>query len=43
MGSLIIGFIGGLATGVVLTTIAVVTNAVVTKNNDIDNMEDMNV
>ena len=38
MSSLIIGFVGGLATGVVLTTIAVVT-----KNNDIDNMEDMNV
>ena len=38
MGSLIIGFIGGLATGVVLTKIAIVS-----KNNDIDNMEDMNV
>lgn len=38
MGSLIIGFIGGLATGVVLTTIAIAS-----KNNDIDNMEDMNV
>lgn len=37
MSSLIIGFIGGLATGVVLTTIAVVS-----KNNDIDNTEDMN-
>lgn len=38
MSSLIIGFIGGLATGVVLTTIAIVS-----KNNDIDNMEDINV
>lgn len=38
MSSLIIGFVGGLAIGVVLTTIAIVS-----KNNDIDNMEDMNV
>lgn len=37
MSGLIIGFIGGLATGVVLTTIAIVS-----KNNDIDNMEDTN-
>lgn len=37
MSSLIIGFIGGLATGVALTTISIIS-----KNNDIDNMEDTN-
>lgn len=37
MSSLIIGFIGGLVTGVALTTISIIS-----KNNDIDNMEDTN-